>query len=207
MAAILIAELTSATVLGTGAFDVLMKATVAHITIEYEKNRIRGPEYSTVYLGAMEAAMRTGLDFVLQAQKTGAEIDLIKQQTLNAIIEGTVLVAQRCKLEAEFDLTKQQTLKAIQETNLLTQKIATERAQTLAIGVDADSVLGKQKALYQAQTSGFTRDAEQKAADILVGSWKVRRTTDEATVADATNKLNDLTIGRVVDKLLLGVGA
>jgi hypothetical protein len=68
-------------------------------------------------------------------------------------------------------------------------------------------VLGKQKLLYAAQTNGFTRDAEQKAAKILVDSWNVRRTTDDATVADSNNMLNDVTIGRFVNKLAAGVGA
>lgn len=41
----------------------------------------------------------------------------------------------------------------------------------------------------------------------MVDSWNVRRTTDEATVADGTNLLNDATIGRTIAKLLAGVGA
>jgi hypothetical protein len=98
-------------------------------------------------------------------------------------------------------------LKSAGEIELLAQKTATEKAQILAIGVDSDSVVGRQKSLYVAQTNGFARDAEQKVADIMVKTWSVRRTTDEATVADATNKLNDATIGRAVDKLMTGIGA
>ena len=73
--------------------------------------------------------------------------------------------------------------------------------------MDDNSVIGKQKALYGAQTEGFTRDAEQKAAKLMVDSWNVRRTTDEGTVADSTNMLNDAAVGRAVNKLLSGVGA
>ena len=68
-------------------------------------------------------------------------------------------------------------------------------------------MIGKQKALYGAQTDGVKRDAEQKAAKLLADTWSVRRTTDEATVADATNKLNDATVGRAIEKLLSGIGA
>jgi hypothetical protein len=132
---------------------------------------------------------------------------LTTEQTANAVLEGTVLVAQECKLRAEFDVLKSTDLKVQQETSLLTQKVVTERAQTLAIGVDNDSVIGKQKSLYQAQTSGFVRDAEQKAAKIMVDSWNVRRTTDEGTSANTTNKLDDLSVGKAVDKLLGGIGA
>jgi hypothetical protein len=73
--------------------------------------------------------------------------------------------------------------------------------------VDADSVVGKQRLVYAAQTSGFTRDAEQKAAKVMVDSWNVRRTTDEATSANGTNNLDDGSVGRAVSKLLAGVAA
>lgn len=242
MTAIAVTDLTQATIEGSGVFDVLMRANKAHLEAEFSKNRIRGAEYSTVYLGSLTQVMQTALAFLLAKEKTNLEAQLLQkqidlaqaqiaktnqetatlaaqklqadaqtllitQQKENAIIEGTVLVAQECKLRAEYDLTLSATVKSAQETALLTQKTATERAQITAMGVDEDSVLGRQKGLYVAQTNGFTRDAEQKAAKLMVDSWNVRRTTDEATVADSVNMLNDATVGRAVTKLLAGVGA
>lgn len=347
MTVITTADLTSATPEGTGTFDVLMKAVKAHLDEEFRKGAIKGVEYAEVYLGSVNLAMQTGLNFLLQKQKSGLEVTLLEkqialadiglqkatielamltasqakvpaeiaqitaqtdlivqqkanllaeaanipkqgalldsqvliaakqvdiataelsikqqqidvaiaevgiaeakllnipkegaqieaqtlligqqktnlvsenlsivsktalsdQQKLNAVIEGTVLVAQECKLRAEFDLITSNTLKSTAEIDLLAQKTATEKAQILAMGVDDNSVVGRQKGLYVAQTNGFARDAEQKAAKALIDTWSVRRTTDEATVADATNKLNDATIGRAVDKLLAGIGA
>ena len=225
---ILLNDLTTGAIAGAGIFDKLMAATKAHLEAEYTKGRIKGPEYATVYLGALDNVLSNALQFLLQktaiglqadlleqqillAQveviKANAAVDLLVQQTANAVIEGTVLVAQECKLRAEYDLTVNTNLKTTAEIALLGQKSATERAQTSPTGVDADSVVGKQKALYQAQTDGFTRDAEQKAAKLLVDTWNVRRTTDEATVADGVNMLNDATVGRVVNKVLAGVGA
>lgn len=207
-------DLTSATLDGTGVFDVLMKANKAHLEAEFAKGRLKGAEYSEVYLGSLTQVMQTSLQFLLSKRKEDLEAQLLQQQlalvtqqTANAVLEGTVLVAQECKLRAEYDLTMATILKTDQETALLAQKSATERAQITSMGVDADSVVGKQKALYAAQTAGFTRDAEQKAAKLLVDTWNVRRTTDQATVADATNLLNDATVGRAVTKLLAGVGA
>jgi len=132
---------------------------------------------------------------------------LADQQLLNAQIEKTVLVAQECKLRAEYDATMEQKLRTAAETAVLNQKLVTERAQTQTVGVDPDSVIGRQKKLYEAQTNGYGRDAEQKAADLMIRSWATRRTTDEGTVADGTNMLNDAAIGRAVTKLLDGVGA
>ena len=214
MTAITNADLTTKAVGGTGVFDVLMSAAAAHLEAEFAKNRIKGTEYSEVYLGAMTQVLQTATQFLLTKQKTDLEaqllvkqIALVEQQRINAVTENTVLVAQECKLRAEYDLTMANILKANQETALLAQKTASERAQILSLGVDDDSVLGRQKALYQAQTDGFKRDAEQKAAKVMIDTWNVRRTTDEGTVADGTNMLNDATVGRAVTKLLSGVGA
>ena len=92
------------------------------------------------------------------------------------------------------------------ETTLLGQKLNTEKAQTTAAGVDADSVVGRQKALYLAQSNGFLRDAEQKAAKLLVDTWSVRRTTDtNNTSGNSTNQLDDATIGKAITKMLQGI--
>lgn len=205
---------TQARVDGTGIFDVLMQAAKAHLEQEFSKNRIKGPEYAEVYLGVMTQVMQNALQYQLQAELTNEKIateklqqGLLRQQTLNAEVENRVLESTVCKLKAEYDLTMEQVLQTTAQTTLVNQKVQTEKAQTVAAGVDDDSVIGKQKKLYQAQADGFQRDAEQKAAKLLVDSWNVRRTTDEGTVADATNMLNDATIGRTIAKLLNGVGA
>lgn len=204
---VVLADLTTTTLEGTGVFDVLMRANKAHLESEFNKGRIKGTEYATVYLGSLEAVLRASLEFLLQRDKVNQEVKLLEQQTANAVLEGNVLVAQECKLRAEYDvlmLTKQKT---IEETNLLLWKTNTEKAQTTSGIASNDSVIGKQKELYAAQAAGFARDAEQKAAKVMVDSWNVRRTTDEATVADGTNQLNDAAVGRAVGKLLSGVGA
>ena len=200
MSDITVGNLTEASVTGSGIFDVLMRSVKAHLEQEYAQNRIRGVEYSTVYLGSLEATMRSAMEFLIQHQKVGLEVELLQKQI-------AIAVATECKLRAEYDLLMLQKDRTSAETALVNQKIQTEKAQTAAMGVDDNSVVGRQKALYLAQTNGFSRDAEQKAAKIMVDSWNVRRTTDEGTVADGTNLLNDVTIGRTISKLLAGVGA
>jgi hypothetical protein len=153
------------------------------------------------------------LNLVSQKALVDAQADQVEQQTLN-------LASQKLQIEAETGFTAARTanaakeglvldankLKADSEKALLDQKKVTELAQVSPTGVDANSVIGKQKALYQAQADGFQRDAEQKVAKIFADTWNVRRTTDEATVADGTNKLNDTSIGAVMSKLATGIG-
>jgi len=249
MTVLAVTELTESKVEGTGVFDLMMKATKAHLEQEYKQNRIKGAEYATVYLGSLDSTMNAAMQFLLQGRKVGieeqileqqlliakvavqkaqieleilelskqkvdaevaqlhAQTELTTQQTLNAVIEGTVLTAQKCKLDAEYDYTLAQTIKSATENSLLAQKVVTEKAQTMSLGVDDDSVIGRQKSLYEAQTNGFQRDAEQKVTKILTDTWNARRMTDEGTVADGVNHLDDATLGRAVLKMLAGINA
>lgn len=247
--AITVKDLTEGHLTGDGVFDKLMASVKPHLQQEYNQNRIKGPEYSEVYLGSLTNVLNTSMQFLLQKARIGleaqlleqqiilaglevtkagiaiellgiekekaaaevlqvkAQTDLIEQQTVNAEVEKRVLEAQVCKLKAEYDLTVNKNLQTTAEIELIGQKTATEKAQVQAIGVDPDSVIGRQKQLYKAQTDGFQRDAELKAAKLLVDTWSARRMSDEGTVVDGVNMLNDATIGRAVNKVLVGVNA
>ena len=270
IAPVTLGELTTVSTDGTGVFDVLMQANKAHLEQEYKQNRIKGPEYSTVYLGSLQSVLGAAIQFLLQkdkvaleaqlvgmqvalaekeleikgidlqikgveleivqanlekipyeiqllqaqveklqaeADKIPAEKALIEQQTTNAVQQRLNLIAEECKLKAEFDLLGESKLKTAEERNLLVWKTNTEKAQTTA-AADPDSVIGKQKALYGAQTAGYSRDGEQKATQILVDAWKIQKSTDsDATDANDVNKLNDTHVGRSVAKLLSGINA
>lgn len=142
-----------------------------------------------------------------EAFQIEAQTSKLDQETTNLLVENTVLVAQECKLRAEYDVLLEQKPKTVAETTLLSQRNATEKAQTNGLGVTDDSVIGTQRALYASQQQGYLRDAEQKAAKLLVDSWNIRRTTDEGTQANTTNKLDDANVGRAINKLLSGVEA
>lgn len=221
-------DFTEAKVEGKGVYDILMQANAAHLEKEFNASRIKGSEYAQIYLGTMQATMETAVQFFIQRHKLGYESKILEMQAKMAEVELekvrveleiarlnaqkipaeiAVLEGQKCKLDAEYDVLVAQRLKTASETDLLVQKAATERAQTVGAGVDPESVLGKQILLYKAQADGFQRDAEQKAAKLLVDTWNVRRTTDEGTEANSQNQLTDTTIGRAVSKLLSGVQA
>ena len=228
-------DLTTAETSGAGSFDVLMRSVKAHLEEEFSKGRIKGTDYATVYLGSLEHVLQNSLQFLLNRDKAyldaqllevklqiaaveleKAAVEKLKVEAELAILEASLpkvtaeialLNAKVCESQATFDLINEQKLKTAQETQLLTWKVTTEKAQTLATGVEDNSVIGKQKLLYAAQTTGFTRDAEQKAAELFVRAWGIRRTTDEEVQANSTNKLDDTYVGRAMAKLLTGVGA
>jgi len=75
-------------VTGDGVFDNMMTTISKHIDAQYQLGRIKGPDYSTVYLGAMQSAVTESMRFVLQQQiaekqtdSEAAKVDLVKRQT------------------------------------------------------------------------------------------------------------------------------
>ncbi|MFH4090279.1 hypothetical protein WAJ00_20400, partial [Acinetobacter baumannii] len=89
----------------------------------------------------------------------------------------------------QLELLKGQVAGQTYQTELYAQKVITEKAQTQGTVIGTGSVLFYQNQLLEAQTEGFYRDAEQKAAKILVDTWSVRRSNDDGVVADTTNLL------------------
>ena len=335
-----VADITSGSLNGTGVFDSLMRAVKVHLDQEYKKNRFSGEDYSTLYMGAMNAVLQQSIQYALtkeqsdgqaallaaQASKTaveerlvtqqlqnltteqlnlvkqGAQLDkqnllldeqvikagedtaLVTQQKLNLVAEKsntnltglkisaettylslqqtklgsdkllvdqqtanltldaantplqgnlinkqidklaedvTASGAQRTQLAKQGLLVDSQTAKTTQETaavlagvskinkevEVLDQRKATEKAQIAdnVDGVAVTGVLGKQKSLYQAQTDGFARDAEQKLAKTFLDIWSVQRTTDEGFTVAGTG-LSNTEIGEVVTKAKQGIG-
>ena len=112
-------DLTTSQVGGTGVFDQLMLSSTAHLLVEYNKNRIKGTEYSKVYLGAMDSAMSQSIAFILGRQRADKEADLIDEQIGKAKEETLLVIAQTAKLMAETDLTKEQTKNAVKQGVIL----------------------------------------------------------------------------------------
>lgn len=267
---ITVEDFTSGDVDGTGVFDVMTSSMLNHLKVEFKAGRITGPEYASVYLGALQGTQALALEFLLKKDETSYKLQLLEIELEKAEIEKETLKAQKelidaqikkieaeierlekesglvdaqiaklgaetlligaqeskvkeeevlvelqqiteekvaCKLMAEYDVLMLTKPKLTAETDILSQKKVTEMAQTQGEGVSVDSVIGRQMGLYQAQADGFVRDAEQKAAKIMADTWNVRRTTDEGTEANSTNKLWDEGVGQAVSKLLEGIGS
>ena len=107
------------------------------------------------------------------------------------------------KLELEVKRAEVESAQA--QAQLYAAKVLTENAQTMD-AAHPNSVLGSNIAVLRAQAAGYARDAEQKAAKILVDAWNVQRNTDEGITANADNLLYDTSIGKAVSAMLRGAG-
>ena len=159
-----ITNLTHATIDGNGVFDVLMRTVNAHLQKEWTANRLKGTEYSTVYLGALESTMNTSLQFLLAKDKLNAELAILEQQLVNLKVEEINATKQGLLLDKQLDdLVAATALKIQQKANLVDElltnaqqrsNLATEQAriaaQTSQINAETQNV-PKQGALIDAQ--------------------------------------------------------
>jgi hypothetical protein len=145
-----LSQLTTSSLTGTGAFDKLMAATKLHLQEEFDADRISKDEYSSVYLGAMQAVLAQSVQFLLNhatTEKIVAEIGLLRQKTATELaqtddtlqdglgfngdttIQG--LVALQMAHLTQQTLTETEQTGNLAWTKVLTgQKIITELAQT-----------------------------------------------------------------------------
>ncbi len=80
MADIQISDVTTTLPDGAGVFDVLMRSIDSHLDKQYQSGRIKGADYATVYLGALQTVLQQAIAFVLAQQKAEKELDAIDEQ-------------------------------------------------------------------------------------------------------------------------------
>lgn len=120
-------ELTTKELTGTGVFDVLMSSVSLHIQEEYSKGRIRGPEYSQVYLGGLQATLSSSVEYLTRSKTLGIEISNQEKQGL--------------LIEAQIELAKAQANQVTTETTIkLPAEVDNIKASTELSAVNADRV-------------------------------------------------------------------
>ena len=72
------------TVTGTGVFDDLMEAVNTHLEAQFNLGRLKGTDYATVYLGAIQSSLQNSVQFVLGKQQADKQADLLEAQTIAA---------------------------------------------------------------------------------------------------------------------------
>lgn len=172
-----VSGLTEVDVNGTGVLDVLLRTWKLHIHREYEDGRITGKEYSEIYLQGFMAILQQATQFLIASSELTLKI---RNQDKN----DDLIAAQIA---------------------LMRQKAATELAQTDPSGTLDGSVIATQTSLLEAQEEAYTRDAEQKVAQLMLQTWITRLNNDGAATNNA-NMLLDNYIGRSVASLFAGLG-
>ena len=73
-------DLTEVDLDGNGVFDKLMQTVNLHIDDQYTKGRLKGSDYATVYLGALQTVIAQSIAFALQKDKADKEVEVQEAQ-------------------------------------------------------------------------------------------------------------------------------
>lgn len=228
-----ITDLTLKTLDGTGVLDQMLATMRVHLGEQFDKERIQGTEYAEVYLGAFQSTLAAAIQFLLSKRKLGLDLKLQEAQISLTTAQEDQIRAEMQKLPIELQLLEKQLEQADKQLELVeaqvqvqlkqlelmaeqlaqtkaqteyyAQRTITEKAQTQGGIAAPGSVIGTQVSLMNKQADGYDRNAEQQAAQIITNTWNVRRQTDEDTQANTTNKLDDVSVGKVISKLAQGI--
>ena len=131
-----ISDVTTDSIEGTGAFDIMMSSLQNHLDKEYKEGRIVGSEYAQVYLGGLQTVLNTATSFALSKEKTKWEAITAQMQARIAEIQATqaLIDLERAKFETSKALFDMQLSGA---TYALTKmQIATEEANHDSVTTD-----------------------------------------------------------------------
>jgi len=156
---------------GTAIFDTLMSVVESHIENQFQKGRLKGTDYATVYLGSLQAVLSQSVQFLLQEQAAGKQGDLIDAQITEAaattirndsLAAAEVSLKEAQELDVEYVTANhrpEQTVRLQEEVDLLQsqdltelQKGLTEVKQTLKVQAEVD-LLAQKELTELAQTS------------------------------------------------------
>ena len=217
IAPVTVDDITQGSVTGTGIFDKLMATVAAQLQAEFQADRITKSDYGQVYVSALNNTLGQAIQFLLTKDQAALQAATLAAQYEKIALEKDILELQKQQLTLQLAQLEQQTL-LIQsqiltdaaQRALINQKTVTEVAQTQDTPMSNTStgysgVVGKQNALYAAQTTGFTRDAEQKAAKLALDILATQLSTDDSMTVENTN-MHPAAIGALVQKLATGIG-
>ena len=209
VAPLTIDDITSGSVTGTGIFDKLMATVAAQLQSEFQADRITKSDYGQVYVSALNATLAQAIQFLLtkdqaaiQAATLVTQLELLELQKAQLQLQNEKLALEKLQTEQQTLLIASQVLTDAAQRGLIEQKTITETAQTQD---GYAGIVGQQKALYAAQTTGFTRDAEQKAAKLALDILATQLSTDDSMTVENTN-MHPAAIGAMVRKLCDGIG-
>lgn len=219
-----IADLTTKTVDGTGAFDVIISSLAVHLKEEYKAGRITGAEYSKTWIASMQAALSSATQFVLSkdaskwqaitaqinALTAKVELQTAKANLLSKQAEANTMAANyalaKMKLATE---SKNYCIASYNLDNMLPAQLAmvqeqreAQRAQTMDTRSDGQQVkgsIGAQRALHLQQITSYQRDSELKMTKLFTDAWTVMKTMDTglAPPTSFTNANIDLLLGKI----------
>ena len=157
--------LTTGMVNGKGLFDSLMHTVKQHLQQEFDENRIRGSEYTKVYLGSMEAVLGNTVQYLLgmslieeQKEKLSLEAEILRQ-------EIKLFPLKEKQLDAQIKLTDAQIKKAEVDIRQAEEQVLLAKEQVKLAKAELEMMPLKKNQL-QTETTRLQHEIERTRYEI-----------------------------------------
>lgn len=217
-----ITDLTTVSLNGSGAFDKLMRSVKLHLEEEYQGGKIKGAEYSNVYLGSMVAVLDQAVKFLAteqqneliaaQVAKVNAEIQLVEVQKQNAVLEGQNLVkqgqlvdAQIAKIEAEVPKVNAEIALLMKQVDKLASDILLSAKQSAKIDKEiqqltsAIALSDAQLPKIEAETDLLVKQLDKLEAEVIYSNKLLDKIDTENAILNQKRKSEEAQISDFVD--------
>jgi hypothetical protein len=161
------ADLTAGVVGGSGTFDVLMASVAAHLRKEYEENRITGQEYTKAYIGLVQVAMQSAVQFLLSKDSAYLQALLVQRQARTAEVELTKARVDLEVAKASLAATQYTALTAKANYALTEMKLATEDVTYAGVALDNAGKTYTQANIFPKQLQLLSEQTEAQRAQTL----------------------------------------
>lgn len=193
--AIDITDVTTGVIGGDGVLDKLLSTMTEHLTAQYEKRRITGVEYATLYLGAYQATLQQALALTLAKETQAYEIKnldweaKLKEAQYNLAVKQLEIAAYELTNKTPVEvvnLTKQGLL--ITAQTALADKELETATYNLTNRIPAEvSGITKQNTLLDGQATLQTKEGTLKDLEATLATAKIAgETANTASTAKQT---------------------
>ena len=155
-------NVTTETLDGTGVFDVYMRAGLAQLMSQYEKNRIKGSDFTTAYIAMVELMMTEANKFVLGLVQAEIAVAMFPVQYMGAAYDALAKEATAKKIKHEADLICQQVV-----------ELKANGASKRSLEASQKAVACEQITLYSAQAKGFADKNRNDTFKTVMNAWAI----------------------------------
>lgn len=157
-----VCEITTGDVDGTGIFDSLMRSVNSHLIEQFEKGRITGSDFASVYTAAISATLEQAIKLASEKQLMPYEIMAKEREILKQDYElNELLPNQNLKLEKEnLLLDSQLNVVNYELTNKLPAEVVNITKQGLLLDAQTDELAYRVSDILPVEKSNLTYTGE-----------------------------------------------
>lgn len=181
-----IKDITDGKIDGNGVFDELMKSVKAHLKEEYDSQRIRGSEYTQVYIASIQAAMQQSIEWYLGAEIAKNQALLLEKQIEGQEKQNELLAEQKEQLIAQTELIRVQTANAEAEGELIPHQKELLIKQGMQVAVNID--LLEQQTLTEVENTKTAKFNIDEMLPVQKSIMEQKLITEQAQTQDVSDK-------------------